>query len=269
MDPFACLACRNTAVALAHRRLQRPRHAVVTADLTTPARPARSRGAAFVGGIEKGAFDGRGELACEWWCLPANLNGQPDSDVLKPWANGMGVTRRPRDKWVIDFGRRMNDAAAALYRSAVRPCRGTREARARRRAPRSRRQRWASPCPCRCGRWGGPFRWFLRRGYCRAGPSSASPYSFVRAMASSLFIALLRRRRFGKALIACILRGRGDSMEARSTTATGSACLSPRLRTLRRPRRRSPYDGDGVPDSQEYARRCRQGSRGDAFIRAF
>ena len=86
-----------------------------TADLTTAARLGRNRDAAFVGGIKKGAFDVPGDLAREWLCLPANPNGRPNSDVLKPWANGMDVTRRPRDKWIIDFEHRMNEADAALY----------------------------------------------------------------------------------------------------------------------------------------------------------
>ena len=42
-----------------------------------------------------------GRMACG---LPANPNGQPNADVLKPWINGMDLTRRPAGKWIIDFG---------------------------------------------------------------------------------------------------------------------------------------------------------------------
>ena len=47
--------------------------------------------------------------------LPANPNGRPNSDVLKPWMNGMDVTRRPSGKWIVDFGFAMDESAAALY----------------------------------------------------------------------------------------------------------------------------------------------------------
>ncbi len=85
------------------------------ADLTTAARLAPSRDTAFVGGFKKGAFDVPGDLVREWLRLPANPNGRPNSDVLKPWANGMDITRRPQGKWIIDFGHQMSETDAALY----------------------------------------------------------------------------------------------------------------------------------------------------------
>ena len=47
--------------------------------------------------------------------LPANPNGRTNADVLKPWANGMDLTRRPAGKWVVDFGWTMSAGDAALY----------------------------------------------------------------------------------------------------------------------------------------------------------
>ena len=85
------------------------------ADITRAAKLARNRGVAFVGGMKKGAFDVSGELARAWLRLPANPNGRPNADVLKPWMNGMDVTRRPQDKWIVDFGHEMNEADAAFY----------------------------------------------------------------------------------------------------------------------------------------------------------
>ena len=35
--------------------------------------------------------------------------------MLRPWANGMDVTRRPSDTWIIDFGWKMTEAEAAFY----------------------------------------------------------------------------------------------------------------------------------------------------------
>ena len=86
-----------------------------TADVTKAGKLARNRGAAFVGGMKKGAFDISGELAREWLRLPTNPNGRPNTDVLKPWMNGVDVTRRPGGKWIVDFGHEMDEAGAALY----------------------------------------------------------------------------------------------------------------------------------------------------------
>ena len=55
-----------------------------------------------------------GDLAREWLREPANPNGRPNSDVLKPWMNGMAITRRT-DKWIVDFGWEMEEGDAALY----------------------------------------------------------------------------------------------------------------------------------------------------------
>ena len=41
------------------------------------------------------------------------------ADVLKPWVNGMDVTRRPADKWIVDFGWDMSEVGAALYEAST------------------------------------------------------------------------------------------------------------------------------------------------------
>ena len=89
-------------------------------DLTTAKKLRRNRGRAFVGGMKKGSFDVPGELAQKWLRMPTNPNGRPNADVLKPWKNGMDVTRRPAGKWIIDFGATMNEAEAALYEQPFR-----------------------------------------------------------------------------------------------------------------------------------------------------
>ena len=85
-----------------------------TSDLTTASKLPSNRFTAFIGGMKKGAFDVPGNLAREWLQLPANPNGRPNSDVLRPWMNGMDVTRRPSGKWVVDFGHDMTETEAAL-----------------------------------------------------------------------------------------------------------------------------------------------------------
>ena len=84
-------------------------------DLTHAGRLNENAGVAFMGDTKNGAFDIAGDLAREWLRLPANPNGRPNSDALKPWVNGMDLTRRPAGKWIIDFGSEMSETDAALY----------------------------------------------------------------------------------------------------------------------------------------------------------
>jgi type II restriction/modification system DNA methylase subunit YeeA len=84
-------------------------------DLTKAKRLRDNAGVAFMGDTKGGAFDIPGELARHWLREPLNPNGRPNSDVIRPWVNGLDVTRRPRDMWIIDFGTTMSEAEAALY----------------------------------------------------------------------------------------------------------------------------------------------------------
>ena len=85
------------------------------ADLTTARKLTSNQGVAFVGGMKKGKFDIPGSLARDWLNYPANPNGRTNAEVLKPWLNGMDVTRRPRGKWIIDFGHKMSAKDAAFF----------------------------------------------------------------------------------------------------------------------------------------------------------
>ncbi len=84
-------------------------------DITQAKRLAENEGVAFMGDTKGGAFDVPGKLARAWLRAPLNANGRPNSDVLRPWVNGLDVTRRPRDMWIIDFGWTMSEHEAALY----------------------------------------------------------------------------------------------------------------------------------------------------------
>ena len=86
-----------------------------TVDLTKANTLSQSLNTAFVGDQKSGPFEVPGAIARDWLCLPANPNGRPNSDVLKPWMNAMDLTRRPAAKWIIDFGDKMTEAQAALY----------------------------------------------------------------------------------------------------------------------------------------------------------
>ena len=105
-------------------------------DVTQVTGLRQNRGVAFMGDTKNGDFDVSGDLAREWLRLPANPNGRPNADVLKPWVNGMELTRRPTGKWIIDFGAEMSEAEAALYEAPfayvsehVKPVRRTKHAK--------------------------------------------------------------------------------------------------------------------------------------------
>lgn len=84
-------------------------------DLTRAVRLSQNRYIAFMGDTKGGAFDIPGTTARGWLEEPLNPNGRPNSDVLKPWINGLDITRRPRDMWIIDFGWESTEQQAALF----------------------------------------------------------------------------------------------------------------------------------------------------------
>ena len=92
----------------------------VGVDLTKAQPLAENAGVAFMGDTKGGPFNITGDLAREWLRLPANPNGRTNADVLRPWVNGMDITRRPAGKWIIDFGFSMPEGEAALYEEPFR-----------------------------------------------------------------------------------------------------------------------------------------------------
>lgn len=83
-------------------------------DLTGAAPLQENAGIAFMGDTKGGPFDLSAELAGEMLPLP-NPHGRPNSEVVKPWANGLDITRRPRGMYIVDFGTEMSVEDAALY----------------------------------------------------------------------------------------------------------------------------------------------------------
>lgn len=124
----------------------------VGANLTQAKRLDANKGVIFQGPVKVGAFDISGELARQMLASAGNPNNRPNSDVIRPWRNGMDVTRRPSDTWIIDFAD-MSEAQAALYeapfeyvRKYVKPARDKNN-------DAHRRAHW-----WRLGRSGGDFR---------------------------------------------------------------------------------------------------------------
>ena len=69
---------------------------------------------AFEGLRKDGPLDISGQQARSWLAMP-NPHGRNNAEVLFPLINGMDITRRTRDGWVIDTGESMAEQDAALY----------------------------------------------------------------------------------------------------------------------------------------------------------
>jgi|CXWL01.1.fsa_nt_gi SAM-dependent methyltransferase len=83
-------------------------------DLTTAKRLSANAGGCFMGVTKVGPFDVDGATAREWLSRP-NAHGQSNSAVLRPSWNGLDLTRRDRDNWIVDFGAALAEIEAALF----------------------------------------------------------------------------------------------------------------------------------------------------------
>jgi type II restriction/modification system DNA methylase subunit YeeA len=83
-------------------------------DLTAAQKIPENAGTSFIGTQKNGPFDVPGEVARQWLKLP-NPNGKSNAEVIRPWCNALDITRRPQDKWVIDFGNAMPQETAAMF----------------------------------------------------------------------------------------------------------------------------------------------------------
>lgn len=84
------------------------------ADTTKAVRLPENLGISFMGDTKGGPFDIPEDLAKDM-LTSRNPHGRPNSDVLKPWVNGLDVTRTPQGMWIIDFLPGTSEAQAALY----------------------------------------------------------------------------------------------------------------------------------------------------------
>jgi type II restriction/modification system DNA methylase subunit YeeA len=85
------------------------------ADITQAGVLSQNSGISFQGAISRGRFDLEEYEALAMLRSGGNPNGRPNSDVIIPYANGLDVTRRYRNVWIIDFGDRKNQAEASQY----------------------------------------------------------------------------------------------------------------------------------------------------------
>ena len=93
----------------------------INADLTigidiTPARRLpENKEKSFEGPSPKGSFDIAPEIASKMLSAPINVNGRPNSDVVRRVLNARDVTQRPRNMFTIDFGVDTSEIEAAYY----------------------------------------------------------------------------------------------------------------------------------------------------------
>jgi len=84
-------------------------------DLGQARRLHENEGLCFRSDEKGGPFDIPSDLALPMIEAPPNPNGRPNTDVVRPYVNGLDVVRRRRGMWIIDFGVDMTEDAAALY----------------------------------------------------------------------------------------------------------------------------------------------------------
>ena len=83
-------------------------------DVTKARRLKENLDISFMGDTKGGPFDISEALAKQLLAHP-NPDRRPNADVVRPWINGLDITRRPRHMWIIDFPPGMTLEEAALY----------------------------------------------------------------------------------------------------------------------------------------------------------
>jgi len=86
----------------------------INANLTHQAAVSKARRLKENLGISFMGITKVGPLARQFLAKP-NPHGKPNSDVVRPWVNGLDITRCPRRMWIIDFPPGMSETEAALY----------------------------------------------------------------------------------------------------------------------------------------------------------
>jgi type II restriction/modification system DNA methylase subunit YeeA len=85
-------------------------------NLTAARRLKENIGVAFMGDTKVGSFEIPESLAHEMLNSP-NPHGRSNSDVVRPWVNGLDITRRPRGMWIVDFPADFDEQDAAKYQA--------------------------------------------------------------------------------------------------------------------------------------------------------
>lgn len=120
-------------------------------DLTAARTLSANLGLCFQGPVKVGDFDITFEQARHFLGQPTP-HGRPNSDVVRPWLNGGGITGRNPHKFIIDFAER-SEAEAALFEDPFNHVETHVKAGRLNNTDRQRRERW-----WQLGRSGGDLR---------------------------------------------------------------------------------------------------------------
>lgn len=112
------------------------------ADITLASALAENSGISFQGASPKGSFDIDHATADKMLSAPLNVNNRPNSDVVRPVANGVDLVRLPRNMWTIDFGNDMTVGQAAQYEAPFEHVKSVVYPERQRHRRESRRERW-------------------------------------------------------------------------------------------------------------------------------
>jgi hypothetical protein len=102
-----------------------------TADLGSAKRLSANAALSFIGASMHGPFPLSEDVALSMLHSP-NPDGRPNSDVVRPWVNGLSITRREAGLWIVDYPPHVSVEDAAFYaepfkhvHSVVKPVRDT------------------------------------------------------------------------------------------------------------------------------------------------
>ncbi|HET8638481.1 MAG TPA: DNA methyltransferase [Acidobacteriaceae bacterium] len=84
-------------------------------DITMASVLPENLGKCFMGVSPKGPFDIEEDVARRMLDAPLNVNGRPNSDVIRPVISGIDIVGRNRNVWTIDFGTETTIEEAAKY----------------------------------------------------------------------------------------------------------------------------------------------------------
>ncbi|NUB46118.1 class I SAM-dependent DNA methyltransferase [Fertoebacter nigrum] len=84
-------------------------------DLTASSQVENNSDLCFQGMKFVGPFDVHAPLARQWLRMPSNPNGLFNQEVVRRWKTGIDLTRRPVERWIVDFGTELTEVHAALF----------------------------------------------------------------------------------------------------------------------------------------------------------
>ncbi len=99
-----CVAARVKTCILDGRVVSKITPSLSEFSEPLPAQLIENVRGSYTGVFLNGPFEIRRAQAVEFLNMPANVNGRPNSEVIKRTVNGQDILQRGEEKWVVDFG---------------------------------------------------------------------------------------------------------------------------------------------------------------------